>query len=79
MVAGPITTGSHPKALWPGVNAFWGQMYNENPVEYTDLYEVQDSNQAYEEDVQITGFGVAPIKAEGPATQWDSPVARFNR
>ena len=20
----PITTGNHPKALWPGVYAFWG-------------------------------------------------------
>ena len=28
MPAGVITTGSHPKALWPGVHEFWGQVYD---------------------------------------------------
>jgi hypothetical protein len=81
MAGGPITTGSHPKALWPGVHAFWGQIYAEHRTEYTDLYEQLDSGQAYEEDVQITGFGLAPIKAEGAPTSFDSeiqgPVQRY--
>jgi hypothetical protein len=78
---GLITTGSHPKALWPGVHAFWGQVYAEHVLEYTDLYEVLDSGQAYEEDVQITGFGLAPVKAEGGTMYYDSeiqgPVQRY--
>jgi hypothetical protein len=81
MVAGPITTGSHPKALWPGVRAFWGQVYGEHATEYTDLFNVLDSSQAYEEDVQITGFGLAPVKPEGAALNYDSevqgPVSRY--
>lgn len=76
-----ITTGNHPKALWPGVHAFWGQIYNENLVEYTDLYDIETSGQAYEEDVQVTGFGFAPNKAEGASLQYDSevqgPVQRY--
>lgn len=74
MPGGVINTGSHPKALWPGVHAFWGQIYNAHPTEYTDLYDVLDSGQAYEEDTQITGFGLAPAKAEGAPISYDSEL-----
>lgn len=81
MPGGVITTGNHPKALWPGVHAFWGQTYNQHSVEYTDLYDVLDSEQAYEEDVQVTGFGLAPFKPEGAPLSYDSetqgPVQRY--
>jgi hypothetical protein len=63
-MAGVINTGSHPKLLWPGVHAVWGQMYNEHQTEYTDLYNVETSDKASETDVQVTGFPLAPIKAE---------------
>lgn len=71
---GIINTGSHPKLLWPGVHATWGQTYAEHMTEYTDLYDVLDSEKAYEEDVQVTGFGLAPIKSEGAPVQYDSEV-----
>ncbi len=74
MPAGIITTGSHPKLLWPGIHAIWGQVYNEHPTEYTDLYDVETSDRAYEEDVQVTGFGLASIKPEGQAGTFDSEV-----
>lgn len=64
MPGGIITTGTHPKLLWPGVHAVWGQMYAEHQTEYTDLYNVDSSSMAYETDVQVTGFGIAPIKPE---------------
>ena len=74
MPAGIINTGSHPKLLWPGIHATWGQIYDEHQEEYTKLYEVLDSNKAYEETVQITGFGLAPIKTEGAGVSYDSEV-----
>lgn len=81
MPGGVITTGSHPKALWPGIHAFWGQVYAEHAVEYTDLYDESDSGQAFEEDVQVTGFGLAPVKVEGGPMSYDSelqgPVTRY--
>lgn len=69
---GIINTGTHPKLLWPGIHALWGQVYNEHPTEYTDLYDAEDSDRAYEQDVQLTGFGLAPIKGEGGPTSYDS-------
>ena len=81
MPAGVITTGSHPKALWPGVHDFWGQTYAEHSAEYPDLFDQLTSDQAYEEDVQITGFGLAPVKPQGQALSYDSevqgPVTRY--
>ena len=80
-VGGTINTGSHPKALWPGVHAFWGQIFNEHPPEYPDLFDIDESEMAYEEDVQITGFGLAQVKAEGAPMMYDSevqgPVTRY--
>ena len=72
MAGGVINTGSHPKLLWPGVHATWGQIYNEHAKEYLDLYQQEDSDKAYEQDVQITGFGLAPTKGQGSPVQYDS-------
>jgi hypothetical protein len=80
-MAGVIMTSNHPKALWPGVKAWWGRVYNEHATEYTDLFDTSSSSQAYEEDVQIVGFGLAPIKAQGAPVQYTSevqgPVTRY--
>lgn len=67
-----ITTGAHPKALWPGIHAWWGRMYNEHQEEYTELFDKETSDKAYEEDVEITGFGLAPVKPEGSAIVYDT-------
>lgn len=71
-MSGVINTGSHPKLLWPGIHALWGQQYNAHPTEYTDLFDVESSSRAYEEDVEITGFGLAPIKTQGGSISYDS-------
>lgn len=76
-MAGVITTGSHPKALWPGIKAWWGQVYDEHPEEYTALFDKETSHQNYEEDVQVTGFGLAPVKSEGAGVTYDSEVQGF--
>ena len=71
-MAGVISTGSHPKALWPGVYAWFGAKYNEHPTEYTELFDVKSSSKNYEELAQHTGFGLAPVKPEGSSTVYDS-------
>jgi hypothetical protein len=76
-IGGIITTGAHPEALWPGVHAFWGQTYDEHPFELPDLYEEAMSGQQYERDVQITGFGLGEVKAEGAPGEYDSEIQGF--
>ena len=67
-----INTGSIAKLLWPGLNAVWGKEYVEHPLECRDLFDIETSTKAYEEDVLMPGFGLAPIKTEGAAIQYDS-------
>lgn len=71
-MAGVITTGNHPKALWPGVNAWFGAKYQEHPLECTQVFNKSTSRKNYEEDVEQTSFGLAPVKAEGAGVQYDS-------
>jgi hypothetical protein len=67
-----ISTGNIAKLLWPGLNARWGVSYTEYPTEYTDLVDVYSSDMNYEEDQEVTGFGLAPIKPQGQPTTYDS-------
>lgn len=67
-----INSSSFAKALWPGVNAWYGKAYNEYPVEYTKLFETYKSNRAFEEDVGVSSFGLAVVKPEGSPIQYDS-------
>jgi len=76
-MAGIITTASHPKALWPGIKAFWGQVYEEHKEEYSELFDSDTSSMNYEEDVQLTGFGLAPVKSEGSGVAYDSELQGF--
>ena len=76
-MAGIITTASHPKALWPGIKAWWGQVYDEHKEEYSQLFDSDTSSMNYEEDVQLTGFGLAPVKSEGSGVSYDSEVQGF--
>lgn len=71
-MSGAINTGSIAKLLWPGLNAVWGKEYTEHPVEYRDLFDIETSDKAYEEEVLVPGFGLAPIKEQGAAVQFDS-------
>lgn len=72
-----ITTGSFAKALWPGVNAWYGQAYDEHNVEYTDLFDIEKSRKAYEEDMGTSMFGLAAVKPEGGSISYDSATQGF--
>jgi hypothetical protein len=74
MAGGVINTGSHPKLLWPGVYTTWGQVYDQHAKEYTDLYEIKSSDKAYEQGVQVTPFGLAPVKGQGAPVTYDGEL-----
>ena len=72
-----VTSASFAKALWPGVNAWYGQAYDEYPVEWTKLFEKNSSNRKFEEDVGYSGFGLASVKSEGAPITYDSERQGF--
>jgi hypothetical protein len=42
-----ITTGAHPKALWPGVKSFFGKTYDEKPLMATRILREVSSDKKY--------------------------------
>lgn len=73
----PINTGSFSKALWPGINAWWGKAYTEHQTEYDKLFTQYTSRKAFEEDVSVSSFGLAPIKTEGKGISYDAEQQGF--
>jgi hypothetical protein len=67
-----INTGSFAKALWPGVNAWYGKSYNDHKTEYTDIFETFKSRKAWEEDVSVSSFGLAQVRGEGAPVSYDT-------
>ena len=67
-----INRASIAKQLLPGLNAVFGIEYGEVADEYSVLFEVENSDRAFEEEVLFTGFGTAPVKGEGAAVQYDN-------
>lgn len=72
-----ITNASFAKALWPGVNQWYGDAYKEYPVEWDKLFEKNTSRRAFEEDVGSSHFGLMSVKPEGSAITYDSARQGF--
>lgn len=72
-----INSSSFAKALWPGVNTWYGKAYNEYPVEWDKLFTKFTSRKQFEEDVGVSSFGLAVVKPEGAPIQYDSERQAF--
>tara|TARA_R110002126_G_scaffold32094_6_gene102347 strand:+ start:6619 stop:7074 length:456 start_codon:yes stop_codon:yes gene_type:complete len=58
--------------LEPGLNTLFGLEYDSYPPEYSAVFAANTSNKAYEEDLLLQGFGLAPTKDEGAAINYDT-------
>jgi hypothetical protein len=72
-----INSSNFAKALWPGVNAWWGKSYSEYAVEWDKLFEKHSSRKQFEEDVGVSSFGLASVKSEGAPITYDSERQSF--
>jgi len=67
-----ISRAQLAKELEPGLNALFGLEYDEYNNEFSEIFSVEDSERAFEEEVMIVGFGAAPVKTEGGGVNFDS-------
>jgi len=67
-----ITRANIAKQLLPGLNAVFGVEYGMVDDEHLPLFEIENSERAFEEEVLFTGFGTAPTKDEGAAVEYDN-------
>ena len=65
------------KELEPGLNALFGMEYNRYDNEHAEIFSVESSDRAFEEEVMLAGFGAAPTKTEGAGESYDSTQESF--
>ena len=65
------------KELEPGLNALFGLEYDRYENEHAEIFDTENSDRAFEEEVMLSGFGQAPVKGEGAAVTYDTAQETF--
>ena len=59
------------KELEPGLNALFGLEYKRYENQHAEIYVTESSDRAFEEEVMLSGFANANVKAEGQGISYD--------
>jgi len=59
------------KELEPGLNALFGLEYKRYDNQHAEIYVTESSDRAFEEEVMLSGFANADVKAEGQGISYD--------
>ena len=65
------------KELEPGLNALFGLEYNNYADEHTQIFDIENSDRAFEEEVMLSGFANASVKPEGSSVNFDTAQETF--
>ena len=65
------------KDLEPGLNALFGLEYKNYENQHAEIFDTETSDRAFEEEVMLSGFGEAQVKAEGSAVAYDDANEHF--
>ena len=65
------------KELEPGLNALFGLEYKRYENQHAEIYNIESSDRAFEEEVMLSGFGNAQVKAEGQGISFDDAQETF--
>ena len=67
-----ISRGQLVKELEPGLNALFGLEYKQYENQHAEIYTTESSDRAFEEEVMLSGFAQAQVKAEGSGVAFDN-------
>ena len=65
------------KELEPGLNALFGLEYQGYENQHAEIFDTENSDRAFEEEVMLSGFGSASVKPEGTSVNFDSATESF--
>ena len=65
------------KELEPGLNALFGLEYKRYENQHAEIYNIESSDRAFEEEVMLSGFGNAQVKGEGQGVAFDDAQETF--
>ena len=66
------------KELEPGLNALFGLEYKNYADEHAQIFDVENSDRAFEEEVMLSGFANASVKPEGSSVNYDTAQESFS-
>ena len=72
-----ISRGQLVKELEPGLNALFGLEYKQYENQHAEIYVTETSDRAFEEEVMLSGFASAQVKAEGSGVSFDNAQETF--
>jgi len=72
-----ISRGQLVKELEPGLNALFGLEYKRYENQHAEIYSTESSDRAFEEEVMLSGFANAQVKAEGSGVTFDNAQETF--
>ena len=72
-----ISRGQLVKELEPGLNALFGLEYKQYENQHAEIYATESSDRAFEEEVMLSGFAQAQVKAEGSGVTFDNAQETF--
>ena len=65
------------KELEPGLNALFGLEYKRYENQHAEIFDTENSDRAFEEEVMLSGFANAQVKAEGSGVSFDEAQETF--
>ena len=65
------------KELEPGLNALFGLEYKQYGEQWSEIFDTESSDRAFEEEVMLAGFANAAVKPEGQGVQFDQAQETF--
>ena len=65
------------KELEPGLNALFGMEHARYDNEWSQIFATENSDRAFEEEVELSGFGNAKVKSEGESVEFDDAQEAF--
>ena len=65
------------KELEPGLNALFGLEYDRYENQHTEIFDTENSDRAFEEEVMLGGFANASVKEEGSGVSYDAAQETF--
>ena len=65
------------KELEPGLNALFGLEYDRYENQHTEIFDTENSDRAFEEEVMLGGFANAAVKPEGQGVTYEDAQETF--
>ena len=72
-----ISRGQLVKELEPGLNALFGLEYKRYENQHAEIFDTENSDRAFEEEVMLSGFANAQVKPEGSGVTFDNAQETF--